>query len=73
MDRPISSVDVLLAIRKKKNERKTNKKQTNKRKAAGPDGLLGEFPQFAGDEDVNILTKLFNTLFDKGVFSQDLD
>ncbi len=57
LDRPISKEEVLLAIRKMKN-----------RKAAGPDGLLGEFFKFAGDEVVNFLTKLFNTLFDKGVF-----
>ena len=37
------------------------------RKAAGPDGLLGDFFFICSDEVVNFLTKLFKTLLDKDV------
>ena len=57
LDRPISREEVLLAIRKLKNN-----------KAAGPDGIIGEMLKYAGDPVVDFLVKLFNILFDRGIF-----
>ena len=57
---PITREEVKYAIRKLKNG-----------KSAGPDGLIGEFFKNSGDVVVNFLVKLFNVLFDSGVFPSD--
>ena len=56
-NRPISKEEVLIAINKSK-----------PRKAAGSDGVIGEMMMYAGDCVVDFLVKLFNTLFDEGLF-----
>ena len=57
LNRPISVAEVLLAIRKIK-----------PRKAAGPDGIIGEIIKHAGGRVTDFFVKFFNTLFDKGIF-----
>ncbi|WP_419607807.1 hypothetical protein, partial [Thiolapillus sp.] len=53
LNRPISDAEVLLAIRKIK-----------PRKAAGPDGIIGEIIKHAGGRVTDFFVKFFNTLFD---------
>ena len=57
LDRPISKEEVLLAIRKLKHG-----------KSAGPDGLIAEFFRNSGELTVCFLVKLFNYLFDEGIY-----
>ena len=57
LDRPISKEEVMLAIRKLKHG-----------KSAGPDGLIAEFFMNSKEVTVHFLVKLFNCLFDKGVY-----
>ena len=57
LDRPISREEVLLAIRKLKNN-----------KTAGPDGIIGEMLKYAGELVIQFLIKFFNKLFDEGIF-----
>jgi hypothetical protein len=57
LDRPILKEEVLLAIRKLKSS-----------KSAGPDGLIGEFFKNSGELTVDFLVKLFNHLFDNGIY-----
>ena len=57
LDRPITREEILLAIKKLKNG-----------KSAGPDGLVGEFFKHAGSSTIDFLVKLFNYLFDAGVY-----
>ena len=57
-DRPITREEVLLAIQTLKNG-----------KAAGPDGIIGEFFKHAGHLAVDFLVKFFNVLFDRGIYS----
>ena len=56
-DRPITREEVLLAIQRLKNG-----------KAAGPDGIIGEFFKHAGHLAVDFLVKLFNVLFERGIY-----
>ena len=56
-DRPITREEVLLAIQRLKNG-----------KAAGPDGIIGEFFKHAGHLAVDFLVKFFNVLFDRGIY-----
>ena len=58
-NRPISKEEVLVALRKLKN-----------RKAAGPDGIIGELLKNSGSQILNFLVKFFNALFDKGIFPE---
>ena len=37
-------------------------------KSAGPDGLIAEFFRYSGELTVCFLVKLFNSLFDKGIY-----
>ena len=60
LDRPISKDEVLFAIRKLKNK-----------KAPGPDGLIGEFYKHLNYIAVDCLVKLFNSLFDKGIYPRN--
>ena len=53
----MSKEEVLIAIDKLKS-----------RKAAGPDGVIGEMMKYAGECVVDFLVKLFNTLFDEDLF-----
>jgi hypothetical protein len=39
-------------------------------KAAGPDELIGEFFKYSGDTIIDFLVKLFNKLFDQGVYPE---
>ena len=57
LNRPISEVEVLLALSKIK-----------LRKAPGPDGIIGEIIRYSGNHVVHFFVKFFNTLFDKGIF-----
>ena len=57
LNRPITEEEILLAIRKLK-----------LRKAAGPDGLVGEFYKYANEIFVPFFVKFFNFLFDKGIY-----
>ena len=57
LDHPISREEVLTAIRKL---------QTGK--SPGPDGMISEFFKYSGDGVVDYLLKLFNVLFDSGVY-----
>ena len=41
------------------------------RKAAGSDGGIGEMMMYAGDCVVDFLVKLFDTLFDEGLFPEN--
>ena len=56
-DRPITREEVLLAIQRLKNG-----------KAAGPDGIIGEFFKHAGHLAVDFLGKFFNVLFERGIY-----
>ena len=56
-DRPITREEVLLAIQRLKNG-----------KAAGPDGINGEFFKHAGHLAVDFLVKFFNVLFERGIY-----
>ena len=58
-NRPISIEEVLLALRKLK-----------LKKAEGPDGIGGEILKYAADFIAPFLVKIFNTLFDKGVYPE---
>ena len=57
LDAEITECDVKDAIKALKNE-----------KAAGPDGLSGEFYKYSAPCIVTFLTKMFNKLFDSGTF-----
>ena len=59
-NRPISREEVLIAIWK-----------LTYRKAAGPGGIIGEMIKWEGDSVVDFLVKLFNVLFDDGIFLED--
>ena len=59
LNRPISKEEVLLALRKLKNK-----------KAAGPDGIIGEMLKNTGSYVLDFFVKLFNALFEKGVFPE---
>ena len=59
LNRPISKGEVLLALRKLKNE-----------KAAGPDGIIGEMLKNSGSYVLDFFVKFFNALFEKGVFPE---
>ena len=56
---PISADEVWLGIRKLK-----------MKKSAGPDGLVGEFYKFSGNIFIPFFVKLFNTLFDRGIYPE---
>ena len=56
-DRPITREEVLLAIQRLKNG-----------KAAGPDGIIGEFFKHSGHLAVDFLVKFFNVLFGRGIY-----
>ena len=58
-NRPISKDEVLLALRKIKN-----------RKAAGPDGIIGELLKYVQGNDliVDFFVTFFNCLFDRGIY-----
>ena len=58
-NRPISREEVLFAVRKIKN-----------RKAAGPDGIIGELLKNAGEYVIDFFVKFFNVLFQKGIFPE---
>ena len=60
LNMPITVEEVRLAILKLKCK-----------KAAGPDGLIGEFFKNAGEVIIPFFVKLFNTLFDKGSFPEE--
>jgi hypothetical protein len=60
MNRPISEEEVLFAFRKLK-----------PRKAAGPDGIIGELLKNSSDQVLQFFIKLFNNLFDKGQFPRN--
>eukprot|EP00745_Piridium_sociabile_P014995 TRINITY_DN220_c0_g1_i2.p1 TRINITY_DN220_c0_g1~~TRINITY_DN220_c0_g1_i2.p1 ORF type:complete len:782 (+),score=58.82 TRINITY_DN220_c0_g1_i2:69-2414(+) len=60
LDRPISREEVMLAIKKLKNG-----------KAAGPDRLIGEFFKHSCDSTLTFLVKLFNYLFDNGIYPEN--
>ena len=57
MNRPISREEVLYALRKLKNH-----------KAPGPDGIIGEIYKNSNDQVIQFFVKLFNALFDKGIY-----
>jgi hypothetical protein len=57
MNRPISREEVVIALRKIKN-----------RKAAGPDGIIGEFLKTSCEKVVDFFVTFLNALFDKGIF-----
>ena len=59
-NRPISKEEVLLALRKLKSK-----------KAAGPDGLPGEFLKYASDVLAPFFVKFFNALFEKGLYPKN--
>jgi hypothetical protein len=59
-NRPISKDEVLLAIRKLK-----------LKKAAGPDGLVGEFYKHGCDMLLPFLVQFFNHIFDRGVYPEN--
>ena len=60
LDRPISAQEVTNAIHKLKNG-----------KAPGTDGIFPEMIKNAGDLAVKFLTKLFNRLFDEGIYPEE--
>lgn len=60
LDKSITEAEVRQSIRKLKNN-----------KAAGIDGILSEFLKSAEDQVAPFLTKLFNHLFDQGIFPED--
>ncbi|MCB4781202.1 MAG: hypothetical protein LGB62_08360, partial [Sulfurovum sp.] len=57
LNRPISKEEVLLAFKKLKNK-----------KAAGPDGMIGEMLKNSGTYVIDFFVKYFNALFEKGIF-----
>ena len=57
LDRPITKEEVELAMQKLKNK-----------KAAGPDGVIGEMIKNGGNQVIDFFVKLCNVLFDKGIF-----
>ena len=59
LNRPIPKEEVLLALRKLKNK-----------KAVGPDGIIGEMLKNTGSYVLDFFVKLFNALFEKGVFPE---
>ena len=60
LDGPITRDEVVLAIRKLKLG-----------KSPGPDGLIGEFFKYSGNNVVDFLVKLFNKLFDNGMYPDE--
>ena len=62
LNRPISIEEVTLAIRKLKTQ-----------KAPGPDGIIGELLKYAWKNDLilNFFVKLFNSLFENGIFPEN--
>lgn len=58
-NRPISKEEILLAFRKIKT-----------RKAAGPDGIIGELLKNAGECVVDFFVLFFNALFQRGMFPE---
>ena len=60
LDRPISREEIIIALKKLK-----------PRKSAGPDGMIGEFFKYSGILTINFLVKLFNKLFDEGIYPDD--
>ena len=60
LDDPISREEVLKAIHK-----------LRCKKAAGTDGIIAELFKVARDEVVEILVKLFNKLFDEGIYPDE--
>ena len=59
-NRPISEEEVLLALRKLKNK-----------KAAGPDGIIGEMLKNSGSYVLDFFVNSFNAFFEKRVFQRD--
>ena len=61
LNRPISLEEVLIALNRLKN-----------RKAAGPDGILGEMLKNVSKSNLvlDFLVKFFNALFDRGVYPE---
>jgi len=60
LNRPISEEEVLYGFCKLKCN-----------KAAGPDGMSGEFLKYAGHSVVTFFVRFLNALFDKGVYPQN--
>ena len=60
LDQPITKAEIIQAI-----------KRLKLRKSAGPDGLIGEFFKYSSDIIVNFLFKLFNKLFDAGIYPEE--
>ena len=60
LNRPISPEEVLFALQKLKSK-----------KAAGPDGIIGELLKYSNEHVVPFFVKLFNALFDNGIFPED--
>ena len=58
-NRPISREEILLAFRKIKNK-----------KAAGPDGIVGELLKNAGGDVIDFFIIFFNVLFQKGMYPE---
>ena len=56
-NRPISKEEILIALRKIK-----------RKKAAGPDGIIGELLKNAGGGVIHFFVQFFNALFQKGIF-----
>ena len=61
-NRPITKEEVLLSLRRIK-----------KKKAAGPDGIIGEMLKYAGDDVVNIFVSFFQCFISKRHFSRKMD
>ena len=59
LSRPVSKEEVLLALRKLKNK-----------KAAEPDGIIGEMLKNSGNYVMHFFVKFFNALVEKGVFAE---
>ena len=61
-NRPISKDEVILALRKIKNQ-----------KAAGPDGIIGELLKYTCENDliISFFVAFFNSLFDRGVYPEN--
>ena len=57
VNQPITENEVSSALRKLKN-----------RKAAGPDGIVGELLKVSHEKIIDFLVLFFNTLFDRGIF-----
>ena len=57
LNRPISKEEVMFAFRKLKNK-----------KAAGPEGIIGEMPKNSGSHVIDFFVICFNALFEKRIF-----